>query len=503
MSRRLRVALLLLAGIPGCTDGLSDARETEIANVLEQADEPFLLSRPVLVAGKYSLMSDPTTPISFFRGTLPLYLHDFQEGKGGLVASAYALSTPLVPCIGDPHPENFGTLQGPDGKVSIELDDFDTADRAPYLLDVRRFVTGMALAAYFSNTGDAAAHESAIAAAYDIAHAGAAGYAEGIQSAAMGRPTPRVLAPTGNAYLDNLLAKAAAGAANRDELTTDTVRTATGRMLVRGVLDSDDPQNVWDNLPDFAMADLQATIDAYRTTLVDPPPASYFTVLDAVRELGAGVASWPKVRGIILLQGASTDPSSNVLVEIKELTDSGIAGLYPPGVYTDNVPQRDIALSRAAWAIPNADPLWGAGTWEGLPVQLRSESAANRGVKVDDLTGEYGTVAVLTGLAHQLGLILSRLHSAVLEDQPSAAQAIWAAISVDLDGFEDEQATIGVAYARQSMSDFPLFQSALQTLGMSLGAPLDPADAPSPDFAALLGVPPAPPAPTPPSTSTP
>src|ERR1700722_9367613 len=98
-----RLALLPLLAVLACTDGLSNARETEIANVLEQADQAFILARPELVAGKYVLMSQPG--ISFFRGTLPLYMHDGQEGKGGLGVSAFELETPLVPSIGDPHPE--------------------------------------------------------------------------------------------------------------------------------------------------------------------------------------------------------------------------------------------------------------------------------------------------------------------------------------------------------------------------------------------------------------
>jgi uncharacterized protein (DUF2252 family) len=494
-----RLAALPLVMLFACDAGLTDARQTEVANVLEQADEAFILARPALVAGKYVLMSEPQPAISFYRGTLPLYMHDWQEGKGGLVASAFELEAPLVPSIGDPHPENFGTLLAPDGTVSVEFDDFDTADRAPYLFDLRRFLAGIVLAAHFSNAGDSSATAAAVSAAWSIARAGAEGYAEGMQGAAAGHLPPRVVSPTGNAALDALLAKGEEGAKNRDELTTDTVQSSSGRRLVRGVLDPDDSQNVWSDLPDFAIAALQAAIDDYRTTLIAPPPAAYFTVLDAVREFGAGVASWPKLRAIVLLRGPTDDASDDVLVEMKEITDSGIAGLYPPGVYTDDVQQRDIQLSRAAWSRPDADPLWGASTWEGFPVQVRREAASNVGLKVDDLTGALGTVPVLTDLARRLGMILARVHAGTLSDQPSAAPVIWARISPNLDGFEDEQATAGVAYAEQSMSDFPRFQAALQTLGTSLGLPPDPGDAPLPDEAALLGVPATPPPPTAPS----
>jgi hypothetical protein len=484
--------LLAACGAP------ADPRQAVIADTLERADDAMIRARPMLVAGEYSLMTNPG--ISFLRGSLPLYLRDFEDGSAGLGASSFALETPLVPCVGDPHPENFGTLLAADGTVGLELDDFDTADRAPYLFDVRRFVTGLALAANLANAGDPMAQAATVAAARDIARAGAEGYVAGIQAAASGSPPGRVVAPTGNVYLDELLAKAAADAVNRDELTTDTAVDSNGqRHLIRGVIDTSDPQNVFGDLPAFAVQALPEVLAAYQTTLLSPPSPEFFTVLDAVREYGAGVASWPKLRAIVLIRGANNGNADNELLEVKEVSDSGIAGLYPPGVYADNVQDRDILFSRAAWSRPDADPYWGASSWVGFPVQVRHETAAARGVKVDDLTGAYGSVDVLTGLAHILGTILARLHSASLFGEPSPAGAIWSRIATNPNGFEDEQADVGVAYAEQTLADQTGWQSLMQTLGLNLGVLPDPGDAPSPDLAALLGTPPAPPPPTPPS----
>ncbi len=499
----LGALVLSLSGVSSCS-APADPREVVVASVLEQADDAFIRARPVLVAGKYATMSVPG--ISFFRGVLPLYVYDFENGFGGLTPSSFAIQDPLVPCVGDPHPENFGTLLASDGTVALELDDFDTADRAPYLFDVRRFTAGMALAAHLANSGDAAANALTAAAATSIARAGALGYVEGIQAAAEGHAPGRVVFPTSapsSAYLDSLLMKAQTNADDRDELTTETVDAPSGRRLVRGVLDPDDPQNVWENLPDFALSTIQATLDGYRLTLVNPPPPAYFTVKDAVREFGAGVASWPKLRAIVLVEGATESASDDELLEVKELSDSGIAGLYGPGVYADDVVDRDILVSRAAWARPDADFLWGGSTWEGFNVQVRHESAAAKGVKVDDLTGEFGTVQALTDMAEQLGRILARLHAAPMNGQPSAASTIWAVISTDTNGFLDEQATVGEAYAEQSLADLPRFQTALQQLGTRLGCPLDPGDAPPPDEALLLGTPPTPLAPTLPPSSSP
>ena len=505
------MAAALALSVAACGSVPSDPRAAVVVNVLESADDAFIRARPTLVAGKYATMSAPG--ISFFRGQLSLYLYDTENGSGGLGPTRFALQAPLVPCIGDPHPENFGTLLAADGTVALELDDFDTADRAPYLFDVRRFAAGLALAANLANTDDSSANAASRAAAVSIARAGIEGYVAGIRAAAEGHPPARVVVPTGSAYLDELLTKAAMGARNRDELSEDTVQSAKGVFLKRGVLDADDPQNVWESLPDFAYADLPAVLQAYRTTLASPPPPEFFTVLDAVREYGAGVSSWPKLRAIVLVQGSGSSPIDNEILEVKELTDSGIAGLYPPGLYFDNVAARDLSVSRAGWAYPSGvdsggDYLWGGTsndpstgglTWEGFPVQVRHETAAAKGLKVDDLNATYGTVQELVNMAGPLGMILARLHAAPCNGQPSAASAIWGIISTDVNGFEDEEAQVGASYAQQVLADLPRFQAALQTLGTSLGVPFDALDAPSPDLAALLtNLMPAPLPPTPP-----
>ncbi len=494
----LRLQLCSLLAFAACSQAPSDPRQRVVGSVMEQADDALLRTRPELVAGKYSQMSVPGT--SFYRGALPLYLHDFEEGNGGLGGFNLALPPTLAPCAGDPNPESFGTLLASDGTVGLELSDFDAADRAPFLFDVRRFTAGIALAANLANAGDSAAQTASAAAAQSIALAGMIGYVQGIEAAAVGTPPERVASPTRNPYLDGLLAQALAGATDRGELITETAVDPSGhRHLLRGAIDPSDPQHVFGDLPAAAYAALQDTLDAYQQTLVSPPPPGYFTVLDAVREYGAGVASWPNVRAVVLIQGGGGTSADNQLLEIQELPDSPLAHVFPPGLDVGDVSERNLLLSRAAWARPDADFLWGASTWMGLPVQIRHETAAAQRINVSDLSGSNGTVVVLQNLALTLGTLLARLHSASLEGEPSAASAIWEAISVDPEGFEADQAAAGVAYSSQSLADLVSWQAELQGLGLNLGIQPDTADAPSPNLASLFGTPPLPLPPTPPS----
>jgi uncharacterized protein (DUF2252 family) len=441
-------------------------------------------------------MAAPTS-IDYYRGVLPVYAHDLLEGNFGLGTSAYAMDQPLVLSIGDPHPENFGLMRASDGTIALEPNDFDAADRAPYLFDVRRGAAGMALAAHYANPTDPTANAASSAASRAIARAFAEGYATTIMAMAGGAAPARVTSST-NPLLQYVFQKGTADFADHAELADDTDLSGTTRTLKRGVLDPTDPQNIWSDLPPDAYAAIPAALAAYRTTLLSPPAASFFALKDAVREFGSGVASWTNVRCILLVEGPTTDPSDDVLLEMKELGDSPISGLFPPYVYWDSTDDRVTQTTRLAWARPDAEPFWSATTWLGLNVQIRLEAEGEKKVNVNYMTGEYGTPDTLEGAANQLGAILARVHAVPLPGSPAPAKAIAAIIGSDLDGFEDEQADVCDAYATQVLADQPLFVDGVLRAGPTLGLTLTPSDAPTPDFQALIGTP----APVPPIVPT-
>lgn len=471
--KRGLLALTLLSS--ACVDGGLDARELEVANVLAKADEPLLRARPALVAGKYRRMAADS--VAFVRGSLPLYRHDVRDGTTDAGVSGFALDV-LVPSLGDAHPENFGTLRASDGSFALEPNDFDAADRAPYLWDVRRLAAGMALAAELSNPGDAAAREVTRAERRLVARAAAEAYASALDAA-----PERVVDPAGSPILEDLFSRSARDLAARRELSELTTLTDGARRMRRGNVDPEEPESVLADLPDVARAALGPAIARYRTTLLAPPPPEFFTVLDAARELGSGVASWPRVRALVVVRGPTDEPEDDVVLEVKELADSGIAGQIAPGVYHRDVGARVLAASRAAWARPDADPLWGTSDWLGLPVQIRSETEAHKSVRFSRLEGARGTPEALIALAATLGRVVARVHA------PEAA-AIRARIAGRAQAFADEQAAFADAYVTLQLADQARFVRALARLGPRLGVPFDPADRPSADVAALLGAPP-------------
>ena len=481
---RFRNSVVLLA-LLGCSASVRDAREVEIAGILARADDALIRSRPALTEGKYATMA--SGEYSFFRGSLAVYKSDWRRGVLG--SSRFSLDAPLVPSLGDAHPENFGTMRAADGSVSLEPNDFDAADRAPYLWDVRRLCAGFALSAMLANEDDPTAREATTRERGPIARAVAIGYRDAVAAAAEGVPAGRVTSGEGNALLADLFRRAHRDYDARAELDALTVMTGEGRRLKRGVLDESDPENVFADLPPLVREALPDAMARYRNTLAAPPAEEEFVLLDAVREFGSGVASWSKVRIMLLVRGPTDASEDDLILELKELGDSTVGGFYPPNTYNNTVEERVLHAAHAAWSRPDADPLWGTSSLLGLPVQIKTEAEGNKTIRVARMTGESGTVATLTDLARQLGAVVARVHTADAKER-SVAQAIAARIATDPEGFADEQADVAAAYALRVMSDRVSFQDALTHLGPLLGVTPSASDAPPSNLSALLGTPP-------------
>jgi uncharacterized protein (DUF2252 family) len=456
--------LLLL--LQGCAEVAPEARQAEVVSVLVAADQTLLRSRPALVAGKYARMARGL--YDFFRGGLPVWAHDWRHDAAG-GPSRFDVPGLLVPGLGDPHLENFGLLLAGDDTLALEPVDFDAADRYPYLWEVRRLLTSLVLACRLSNAEDPAARAAAAAAARETARAGAAAYAATVRALAAGAPRERFDEAGGRPVLEDLFRRGREDAASREELEQLTVVEAGRRRLRRGTPDPAEPEWVLQELPRHARAALPEALEAYRRSLAAPPPPAELALLDAVRELGSGVASWSRVRLLVLVRGPTDDPADDAILELKELFDSGAAGWLPPGVWHEDLPGRLIEMSRAMWSRPDADPRWSAGSWLGAAVQLRTECEANKTLRLRRLEGSRGTPEALRGLAEALGALLARVHAAPGVGGRTAVARIAAAVARDETGFADEQAAAATALADRVAADWELFRDALRSSGPTLG----------------------------------
>jgi uncharacterized protein (DUF2252 family) len=491
--RRAGMALVWLWAVASCADEPADARQARVLGSIAAFDESMIRARPALAAGKYAKMAG--NPFDYHRGAVPVFRTDMRSGGTTVSGSRFELSVPLVPSLGDPHPENFGVLLGGDGLRTLEPNDFDAADRAPYLWDVRRMAVSMAMVTYAANADDPTAQQLLLGAAGEVVARAVTAYAETIGALARGAEAPAVLVAQQTPILADLLRRSARDEASRQELTELTEFRDGARVFRRGSVDPEDPQSVLANLPPYALRALPPAVAAYRRTLLSAPPSEDLQILDAVRQFGSGVASWPRIRVLLLVRGPTAEPGDDIVLELKELADSGIGGLAPPFVYADSVQERTLSLARASWSRPVAAPLWGTTSLLGLPCQVRLKSEGQKSVRIERMVGDRGTKEAVGDLGTQIGIIVARVHGGADRD---AARLIAQRIAQDPTGFVDEQVRVALDYAKLTIADHARFRAGLARVGPRLGLPFDPTDTPSPDAQMLIGVPPAaPPAVTP------
>lgn len=469
-------------------------REAEIVLAMVRADGPLLRSRPALVAGKYARMArfdeGREGLYDYYRGEAPVFRADLADARLPIARTRFPAALPLPFTMGDAHPENFGILVGADGVAALEPNDLDAADRLPYHYDLRRLTVGLVLAVRASNADDDAAHQTAVAAEADVVRACARAYREGIHALAAGAAIERFTDDRGSAVIADLFARSDEG--RTTTLASLTTLGADGqRHLVRGPLDPADREQVLVPLAESAMRALPGLLERTRRVASPSRAPEEMRVLDAARLLGSGVASWPRVRMLVLVRGATDAPDDDVVLEVKELGDSGAPAVVPPYRVADE-PSARLERARAlVWAVPDADPRWvSSPSLVGMPVQVRSETDAHPTLRVRRLHGELGTVEALSDLARVLGALLARVTARDLDGSRAPAAAIDAAIASDPDGFVEDEVRVAIDEADRIEADFETFRTALDELGPTLGVRSDPSDRPSPDLEALFCVPP-------------
>ena len=453
-----RVFLLLSLALTACAPP-ADPREATVVQALVRADEVLIRSRPTLAAGKFERMA--SNPYDFFRGTVPLFRADWEAGL--VSQSGFDINTQPVLGLGDPHPENFGLLTARDGSLALEPNDFDSADRVPYLFDLRRLLIGL---------GVGARRNDPSATVEPIALAAATAYANALIT---GEPSQRITAaPADSAVLDDLFRRGARDLNARAELDL-TVVTDGVRTFRRGPPDLAEPTQTLVDVPPQLISSLKDVV----TPLNEP-------VLDAVQEFGSGVASWPRVRFLVLLAGPTDALGDDVIVEVKELTESPLAGWYRPQVIAADTPARVDAAIHRSWSIPDADPHWFTTGWLGVPVQVRTESEANKGINTSRWLGTRGNTAALTALGTTLGEVLARVHR---QSGKAVVDSLVAQVGRDVEIFAIEQTNVAVTQTDQLFADYERFRAARERLGPLLGVVVDQEQVPTTPGAVLFQVP--------------
>lgn len=446
-----------------------------------EADRRELSGRGDLVAGKYARMA--RTLYDFYRGTMPIFRADLADPRMRIARTEFDLPGQLPFSIGDAHPENFGLLLAADGTLALEPNDLDAADRYPYQLDLRRLTVGLVLASRGARLEDD--EEDA------VVRSCVSSYLTTLRAIDDGTYAPHRIDDGTDPILADLFRRGRRDLAERAELAALTVLESGARRFVRGAPDVDDPENVLSDLPPWAFSEIDSSLATYRSSLATPPPEGELTVLDAVREHGSGVASWARIRVLVLVRGPSDAPEDDVVLELKEETQSGASGPLPPGVFSDDEADRIRRATRAAWSRSDAEPRWGASSWLGMPVQIRLESEAQKTFRTDRLEGDRASVSSISTIAAVLGEMLARIQASDgLGADGRFASRLVARVGDRETAFVTGEVEAAVAHADVVTLDWELFREALRARGPTLGFVGEtPIDGPDLERRALYGTP--------------
>jgi len=235
-------------------------------------------------------------PFAFFRGTNPLFL-DFLPRAHPLFRA------PNILVCGDLHLENFGAFNGDNRLCYFDINDFDDACRAPFTIDIVRFIAGIYLAAH----------------GLDLDHREAKGLVRHFllayrESIADGKP--RWLERTLARGVFRALLRRAILRERRELLDRYTIlENGRRRLRVHGKRALKLPASEHKGLVKLLMK-LRASLPAPK------PGPRFFRLLDAARPV-AGNGSLGLERYILLVHGPAS-PDENFVLDLKFATPSAV-----------------------------------------------------------------------------------------------------------------------------------------------------------------------------------
>jgi uncharacterized protein (DUF2252 family) len=294
-----------------------EARDRDPIEVLEEQARTRVEE---LVPVRYARMA--ASPFAFFRG-------------GAAIMAMDLSSTPVteltVQACGDAHVANFGTFATPERNVVFDVNDFDETDRGPWEWDVKRLAASLHVVALEHGFG-ASQRDDVVLEAVRV-------YREYVDQYA-GMRTLDVWYERTTA--DDLIAhfpKRYRAQAARD--VTRALRKDHVRAVARLTADRDGRPRFRDDPPivvhlddlDPGMADVEATVAAYRESLSDERRFLFdrFRVVDVARRV-VGVGSVGTRCWVVLLDAATPRDATpdRIVLQVKEAQPSVLAPFVGP-----------------------------------------------------------------------------------------------------------------------------------------------------------------------------
>lgn len=439
------LCVLVAAALAPLAADAATARQAYVTQEVYTQNHPYKAQLPQELFTKMNKMA--VSPFMFFRGTAHLYHKDMRT-----VSSAFLTSgTSLVWLDGDMHLQNFGAGLNSAGNAVFDTNDFDEGAWGPFNLDVYRLATSIQLAA--KEMGVSSADRDSLvrtfAESYSKKMTDFKGSDEELSYGLSSSNTSGVVQDTVNKVAGNtrssFLGKYTTSASPRRFQTTAeliAVSSSTSSAIAT------------------AMSSYIASIPASKL----PASANYFNIKDIRLKLGSGTGSLGRYRYWILVEGASSSNSDDVILEMKESVASAVdlsnQNTMPASVYNSHFGYRVVRSLKAQTSY--ADPLAGYASMSGKAFFLREKSAFAEDFDYTLLTsyGKWSTAVDYFGKA------LAKNHALSDKDydpnliSSSVDKAVSDAVTGYTSAFKDEVMYFAKDYAAQVELDWQEFVKA-------------------------------------------
>jgi uncharacterized protein (DUF2252 family) len=446
LRRLTSFALISAALVAGHAAHAATSRPAWVVSQIYGYNHQFAATDSTDLATKMSTMA--ADAFDFYRGTGQIFWQDMAT----LPPSAYTTAqTGYTWLGGDAHIGNFGAWEDSSGNPVFSVDDFDQGYLGQYVWDLRRLAASMVLAGRANGVADA-----------DIATA--------IDTMVGAYVDEMSTFQGSSAELSFSLTKS-----NTSGVVADTIGDSKGdsrsKLLSKYTTVSGSTRKFQNIAGTLAAVDgttynnIAAAMTGYVNTIASSKQyaASFYAVKDIRQKLGSGVGSLGELRYYVLVEGASTSTSDDVILEMKQEVASAVTtvsnGLLPAADYGNNEGGR-VAMTNKAQTL-NADVLAGYATINGAAFYVHEKSPFAEDFDYTQLT----SASKLKTAATYLGQALASAHAIADQDYNSAIvpysidKQVTSAVT-SKSGLESEISTFAFNYVAQVQLDWQSFVAA-------------------------------------------
>lgn len=403
----LALGLAALCGLGSTGDLPCAERSTWLAAQLRSANSKL----PVDVRReKYDTMRK--SALGFFRGSAHLFWQDF--GTSPQLARFGGVAQTRTWLAGDAHPNNFGSFRNARGSLIYDLNDFDESVIADYQLDLWRMGTSLVLLMR-EQGGFAAVDEVQVLDAFTDRYLQTLATCVGSNL----ETTVTLTAETAHGKLDDFLRSVANKKSRQRMLDSYTLKDERGQRVLSRQASTD-----LADVPTAIVDAVRAAMPAYGASLQGGVrySASHFAVKSVALRLHAGLGSLGSDRYYVLIEGETTSPDDDVILDVKaQVAPSAYRNLSAQAIATTD----QAALHNHALRVVTAARSMGNYVDEYLGTMKLAQgsySVRERSPWKDYLdTDKLRTVEKLSKLAEQWAMLLAYAHARADQDAPGKA----------------------------------------------------------------------------------